>query len=119
MKKHRERIRWIVKQLEQRIAHIRKLEDDLDHALADWNASKRLPRCSGTLQPRSNGIFYANHSIDQSCPLHGTPRPGSRLRIYIGKKLPKVTAARRAITRHLIEQKAAAVYKELLQELEL
>ncbi len=43
--------------------------------------------CTGVVHWRKgNGKdkMYANHGIDRGCPIHGQPRPGRRLRVYIG-----------------------------------
>jgi hypothetical protein len=46
--------------------------------------------CTGVVHWRDAGAddrlskLYANHGIDEPCPLHGRPDPGKRLRIYVG-----------------------------------
>ncbi len=48
----------------------------------------RVGICTGIVYWRDNGgdkpKLYANHSIDQACPIHGKPGPGKRLRTYVG-----------------------------------
>lgn len=43
--------------------------------------------------------LYVLHSTDQSCPIHGTPDPGARLRVYVGNKPTLVADALAAIER--------------------
>jgi len=58
--------------------------------------------CTGTVHWRhpkdgSPPMMYANHKHDQACPLHGTPAPGQRLRVYIGKKAARQQAVEKAM----------------------
>ena len=49
--------------------------------------------------PSKAAKLYINHLVDQTCPLHGSPAPGERLRIYIGANPGRITAALTAIER--------------------
>lgn len=40
--------------------------------------------CTGTDYWREGTKLYANHGIDQGCPIHGEPESGKRLRVYVG-----------------------------------
>jgi len=58
--------------------------------------------CTGTVYWRdtSNGQtqkLYVNHGKDQSCPIHGQPKPGGRLRCYVGTNEEKQQQAMDAI----------------------
>lgn len=48
--------------------------------------------------------LYALHSIDQTCPLHGTPSPGERLRVYVGSDPDRIAEARAAMEREARRQ---------------
>lgn len=41
--------------------------------------------------------LYINHSIDQSCPLHGVPDKGDRIRAYVGSDWGKIADVREAM----------------------
>jgi len=61
--------------------------------------------CNGTVYWRASSdgsapMMYANHKHDQTCPLHGTPAPGRRLRTYIGKKPYRQDKATTAMELH-------------------
>lgn len=61
--------------------------------------------CTGAVHWRDNAKstatakLYINHSIDAACPVHGKPKPGSRLRSYIGTDPSKQRVAHEAIER--------------------
>lgn len=48
-------------------------------------------------KPGKTAKLYVIHGTDVKCPLHGSPDPGQRLRVYIGNKPQKIAAALAAI----------------------
>jgi hypothetical protein len=56
--------------------------------------------CNGTEywrdrnHPTREPKLYINHGVDQACPMHGTPEPGKRLRIYLGANERRIEDAR-------------------------
>lgn len=44
--------------------------------------------------PTRSPKLYIIHGIDETCPVHGTPPPGGRLRVYIGSDPAKISEAR-------------------------
>ena len=65
--------------------------------------------CTGTIHWRPSGdgsaaMMYANHKHDQTCPLHGAPKEGSRLRVYIGKKPQRQQDTEKAMELHAVLQ---------------
>jgi hypothetical protein len=58
----------------------------------------------GTGGSRARPKLYANHGVDQACPIHGRPEPGKRLRTYVGADPEAQEEALAAIARY--EQKA-------------
>lgn len=59
--------------------------------------------------------LYVLHGTDESCPIHGQPAPGERLRVYIGNKPDKIADALAAIER-TIELKDLQRTRRRLQE---
>ena len=69
------------------------------------------PICTGHPYWRDNKssqLLYANHGVNRSCPIHGTPDPGKRLRSYIGANRDTQAAALadidRAATLHDLQE---------------
>jgi len=54
--------------------------------------------------------LYANHSINQACPLHGRPEPGARLRCYVGSDPDRIERARAAMA---LEQNRVSLEREV------
>ncbi|MCP4539735.1 MAG: hypothetical protein GY832_21565 [Chloroflexi bacterium] len=60
--------------------------------VADLEASKI---CTGWVYWREQDVpgktpkMCIMHSVNASCPMHGTPKPGDRLRVYVGTDLEK------------------------------
>lgn len=54
----------------------------------DANADHRKPK------------LYIIHPLNQPCPIHGDPKPGKRIRTYIGTDPTKIEEAQQAIARH-------------------
>jgi uncharacterized protein (DUF952 family) len=44
--------------------------------------------------------LYVIHPLNAVCPIHGDPKPGKRIRTYIGSNPTKIEAAQEAISRH-------------------
>ena len=80
--------------------------------LADLTALDGIT-CTGAPHWRDNtkstatAKLYINHSIDAACPVHGKPKPGSRLRSYIGTDPSKQRVAHEAIEREQERQTTA------------
>lgn len=53
----------------------------------DANADHRKPK------------LYIIHPLNATCPIHGDPKPGKRIRTYVGTDPAKIEAAQEAITR--------------------
>jgi len=56
------------------------------------------------------GRLYANHSINQACPVHGKPEPGGRLRCYVGSDPAHIERARAAMA---LETRRADLEREV------
>ena len=54
----------------------------------DANADHRKPK------------LYVIHPLNAVCPIHGDPKPGARIRTYIGTDPAKIADAQEAIARH-------------------
>ncbi|MCP4536450.1 MAG: hypothetical protein GY832_04825 [Chloroflexi bacterium] len=39
------------------------------------------------------------HSVNEPCPMHGEPKPGKRLHVYVGTKADKIIEAKAALER--------------------
>ncbi len=62
----------------------------------------------------SSPILYVSHSTNATCPIHGTPAPGKRLRTYIGTKPREQKRAQAAM--HAEELRRA--YEQRLAEID-
>lgn len=108
---------------------IGRLPDAIEHRLAEHtDLQQQLAEldgntCTGTEHWRDTknakhaAKLYVIHRIDQSCPIHGQPDPGKRLRTYIGSKPGKIDQARNAIERegrYLKLRKQQRGYDELV-----
>ena len=113
---HKRLVQAAVTHLKNRISDLYALEPRIEDAFAALQAAEAKPRCSGRPHWRGD-ILYANHSINASCPTHGVPGTGERLRVYIGKKEYKITRTLAAMENHAAEQAAAAAYAALLKKL--
>jgi len=103
------------------------LLDAIETALAEAAMLRhRLQRlagrtCTGAEHWRdadsSSPKLYVNHGIDEACPLHGTPEPGTRIRTYVGTKPSRQKRARAAMhaetMRRAYEQRLAAINSTL------
>jgi len=75
--------------------------------------------CTGTLYWRDNDQngktpkLYVNHGRNQACPLHGKPKSGKRLRVYIGTKLEEQRAAKCAIQQEQARTEVAKLVSEM------
>ena len=70
----------------------------LTNAQCHVNTLTQLGTCNGTVYWRGAGShakpkMYTNHRRDQACPVHGTPKPGGRLRCYVGQDPDKQARA--------------------------
>lgn len=51
--------------------------------------------------------LYILHSIDQACPMHGTPEEGKRLRVYVGTDRDRIRDAKAAMEREDVRKRLA------------
>ncbi len=75
--------------LDQIIHTLLELQITIDEATAVAEELENRPRCCGSEYMDRGGFVYANHGINDICPLHGQhpKHPGKkRLRLYIGNK---------------------------------
>jgi len=118
---------------EREVARVAKMAAGCEAALLDSLAEvERLSgelvaldgrTCTGREYWRDKDIagkeakLYVNHSIDQVCPLHGTPEPGKRIRQYVGTDLSAIREAKEAIeregTRRRLESELAKITRGL------
>ena len=83
--------------IRRRIAEISDLQNYLDRLNGNTCTGREWWRDKD--HPTKTPKLYILHSIDQTCPLHGEPEPGKRLRVYIGSDPVNVAEARAAIER--------------------
>jgi len=75
------------------------------HALSEQLEDLQHSHCTGTEHWRDakhskhTPKLYVIHKTDQSCPIHGKPEAGKRIRTYVGSNQIKIDAARAAIER--------------------
>lgn len=76
--------------------------DELQHQIAELDGTT----CTGSEHWRGKATrttarkLYILHGIDRTCPIHGAPATGKRLRCYVGTKQGNIDRARAAIKRH-------------------
>lgn len=90
---------------------IARLPPALTHRLADLPALQEelaeldLNSCTGSVHWRDVNKegkvnkLYILHGTNRTCPLHGHPEPGKRIRIYIGVNRDKIREALASIER--------------------
>jgi hypothetical protein len=61
--------------------------------------------------------LYANHGIDQACPIHGLPQKGKRLRIYVGTDPDKQELALAQMRDETTRAELAQRHKGIVQSL--
>lgn len=71
----------------------------------DANADHRKPK------------LYVIHPLNATCPIHGDPEPGKRIRTYVGSDPTKIKAAQEAIARHRHYKNAFGELQRLHQSL--
>ena len=64
--------------------HLDVLAGEIDTLKAQISDLDEAGVCTGTDYWRDGTKLYANHGINKTCPIHGTPEPGKRLRTYVG-----------------------------------
>ena len=69
-------------------SEIMDLDRDLKIERLELTRLLMKPCCTGTAHWRQETL-YANHGIGQTCPMHGDPGQGKRLRIYVSNKSRK------------------------------
>lgn len=82
----------------------------LDLVALDGITCTGVPHWRDKEKPKATPKLYINHSIDQACPLHGQPKRGKRLRVYIGTDPTNQRLAGEAIER---EQERKALEKQV------
>ncbi len=102
--RHKDHIRWLRRLATLAENPISTRLHELDRITAEI-AILDGTTCTGRIhwrdqnKPGKTPKMYILHSTDQSCPIHGTPAPGSRIRLYIGTDETKQEPARAAIRR--------------------
>lgn len=95
--------------IRRRVADLARIEGELAHLDGHTCTGVEYWRREGGKPDR----LYLNHSVDQACPLHGTPSPGGRLRSYVGSDPDRIAEARAALerekTRHDLEREAQTI----------
>ncbi|MBA7680363.1 hypothetical protein ES703_88678 [subsurface metagenome] len=76
------------------LGDIRQRLEELEGRTCTGNTHWRDKNASG-----KTAKLYVLHRIDEPCPIHGQPKPGQRLRVYIGNKPNKIADALAAIER--------------------
>ena len=99
------------------VARIQDLDLNLQVKRLELAALLMQPCCTGTAHWRASTL-YANHGIGQTCPMHGKPQPGKRLRVYVSKKPRKQKPVLDAIARQADASRVEAEYKNLFEELD-
>lgn len=91
--------------------HIQQGLDELDGRTCTGNVHWRDKDTPG-----KTAKLYILHRTDRSCPIHGRPSPGGRMRSYVGNKPDKISDALAAIER---ERERRDLQRELhtLQEI--
>lgn len=79
--------------------HLDVLADEIDALEAQIADLDEAGVCTGTDYWREGTKLYANHGIDQACPIHGEPGSGKRLRVYVGMNQEAQQEALAAIAR--------------------
>lgn len=79
--------------------HLDMLADEIDALEAQIADLDEAGVCTGTDYWREGTKLYANHGIDQACPIHGEPESSKRLRVYIGTNQEAQQEALAAIAR--------------------
>lgn len=97
------------------LTYVLHLIDTLPHAiLTDMSPLEEILQrlgeldgrtCTGSTHwrdknaPGKTAKLYVLHGIDHSCPIHGSPPPGERSRVYIGNKPDRIADAMAALER--------------------
>jgi len=101
-----ERSVTIKKKLEIIATALSSLDSHLDRLRRDVEKLDRAGVCTGVVHWRDVDVdnhlskLYANHGIGESCPLHGKPDSGKRLRIYVGADPEEQQKILAAMERH-------------------
>lgn len=82
---HFDSIRYQLDELEAQLAGLQNISCTGKVSWRDSNNSGKAPK------------LYVIHGMNVSCPLHGMPDKGTRIRSYVGSNADKITAAKRAI----------------------
>ena len=82
----------------------------LDLAALEGITCTGVPHWRDKGKPDATPKLYINHSIDQTCPIHGQPKQGKRLRVYIGTCPTNQRLAHEAIER---EQERKTLEKQV------
>jgi len=110
----KEKLMTIIEHLQDQTERIA----DLHIQIGDLEAAGT---CTGTVhwrdrdRPNYQPKLYAIHGAGDSCPMHGAPRPGKRLRAYIGTDPEKQDCVLDAIER----QKQKAHLESQIRQIEV
>ena len=91
----------------EKLAVIRQTLEKQNYAIHELQSQiadlDQAGTCTGVVHWRDkngNRKMYANHSVGESCPIHGEPKAGKRLRTYVGADPVKQDQVLAAIKRH-------------------
>jgi hypothetical protein len=94
--------------MQNRLLQMEGLQQELDALEGRTCTGKEHWRDENT--PGRSAKLYIIHSVDEACPIHGEPKPGKRVRTYIGCKKEAIEDAKAAIER---ERRRKALNREL------
>ena len=86
-----------VEAIRRRLHDLTHLQEELEALRGNTCMGREYWRAKH--HPTRMAKLYILHSIDQVCPIHGTPQLGTRLRVYIGSDPYKIAEAREYIRR--------------------
>lgn len=94
-----ERMETAVNYVAEAIAHGEAALTMLDNRLAELGGitCTGLPFWRDKDHPTRQPKFYANHGVNECCPLHGKPEKDKRLRVYVGTDIHLITLAKKAM----------------------
>lgn len=100
----------LVAAVDAALAEVAMLKRRLEHLAGRNCTGSELWRDTDSSSPK----LYVTHSTNATCPIHGTPAPGKRLRTYIGTKPREQKRAQAAM--HAEELRRA--YEQRLAEID-
>ena len=93
------------KALQDSVEEIERLQGEL--AALDGNTCTGRKYWRDKNDDGKEAKLYILHSIDQACPVHGTPDDGKRLRVYVGTDGRRIREAKAAMEREDVRKRLA------------